>query len=337
VPFSDLLDTVEITLNDSAPLDDSVEITLDANASLDESDERSEPTLLSAPFLIEFDEPARLDPRRVGLIWELPSPAGSGMRWRSSLSALAVHLFPLLLIIGWPATANEVPVIPVQLVLEQPPPPAAQPPQSQPRPQPPPEQPKPGRLASEDLGEVKPKDPGAAATTEATPAAGEKQQEPTETQTATTAATPPPLPPPKPAPPKDSPAVHPPKPSGAVTPHHEETPHEAPRAARFAGPASSRDEYLAYLVTLTRQHIDLLPLTIVGTRRGETIVSVTVQDDGTISHTSVFKSSGYADIDERIEQMVSAVHKFPPVPQWFQGNSIELELTLRFPEALERD
>jgi hypothetical protein len=25
------------------------------------------------------------------------------------------------------------------------------------------------------------------------------------------------------------------------------------------------------------------------------------------------------------------------VPQWFQGNSIELELTLRFPEALARD
>jgi TonB family protein len=332
VPFSDLLDTVEITLNDSAPLDESVEITLDANASLDDSDARSEPTLLSAPFLIEFDEPARLDPRRIGLIWELPSPAGSGLRWRSSLGALAVHALPLLLIIGWPATANEVPVIPVQLVLEQPPP-AAQPAQ----PQPPSDQPKPGRLASEDLGEVKPKNPGEAATTEATPAAGEKQQEPTETQTAMTAATPPPLPPPKPAPPKDSPAVQPPKPSGAVTTHHEETPHEAPRAARFAGPASSRDEYLAYLVTLTRQHIDLLPMTVVGTRHGETIVTVTVQDDGTISHISVFKSSGFADIDERIEQMVSAVHKFPPVPQWFQGNSIELELTLRFPEALARD
>jgi TonB family protein len=332
VPFSDLLDTVEITLNDSAPLDESVEITLDANASLDDSDARNEPTLLSAPFLIEFDEPARLDPRRIGLIWELPSPAGSGLRWRSSLGALAVHALPLLLIIGWPATANEVPVIPVQLVLEQPPP-AAQPAQ----PQPPPDQPKPGRLASEDLGEVKPKNPGEAVTSEATPAAGEKQQEPTETQTATTAATPPPLPPPKPAPPKDSPAVQPPKPSGAVTPRHEETPHEAPRAARFAGPASSRDEYLAYLVTLTRQHIDLLPMTVVGTRHGETIVTVTVQDDGTISHISVFKSSGFADIDERIEQMVSAVHKFPPVPQWFQGNSIELELTLRFPEALARD
>jgi TonB family protein len=320
VPFSDLLDTVEITLDDSAPL---------------EEDERPEPTLAGAPFLIEFDEPARLDPERIGLTWELPTPAASGMRLRSSLGSLAVHLLPLLLIVSWPATTKEVPVIPVQLVLEQPPPqpqPAPQPPKP-----PPPDQPKPGRLASEDLGDVKPKNQGEAAPNDAQPAEGEKQPQPSETKTATAAA-PPPLPPPKPAPPKEqSPAVHPPKPAGAAVPHREETPHDAPRAARYEGPAASRDEYLAYLVSLTRQHIDLLPLSLVAGRRGETVVTVALQGNGTIEHISVARSSGYPDIDERIEKMVAAVGKFPPVPQWFQGNTLELSLTLRFPEALERE
>jgi TonB family protein len=320
VPFSDPLDTVEISpLDDSAPFDD---------------DSRPEPMLAATPFLIEFDEPARLDPERIGLTWEVPPPVRSGMRWLSSLGSLALHLLPLLLIIAWPTTTTEVPVIPVQLVLEQPPPP---PPEQQ-APQPPqPNQPKQGRLASEDLGDVKPKTAGETPTEEPA-AAGEKQPEQSETQTATATATPPPIPPPKPAPPNEqNPVVHTPKPSGAAIPHREETPREAPRAARFSGPASSRDEYLAYLVSLTRQHIDLLPMSVVGTRRGETIVTVTVLDNGAIAHVSVLRSSGFPDIDQRIEQMVAAVGKFPPVPQWFQGDSLQLQLTLRFPEALEKE
>ena len=31
------------------------------------------------------------------------------------------------------------------------------------------------------------------------------------------------------------------------------------------------------------------------------------------------QSSGYPDIDERVEQMVAAVGRFPPLPQWFQA------------------
>ena len=42
------------------------------------------------------------------------------------------------------------------------------------------------------------------------------------------------------------------------------------------------------------------------------------------------------ELHDRIEQMVAAVHKFPPLPQWYQGNAVQLELTLKFPEALER-
>jgi len=318
VPFSDLLDTVEITLDD--------------RAFAQEEDERPEPTFSNAPFFVEFGEPARLDPERVGLTWELPPPPPAGMRLRASFVSLAVHLVPLLLILAWPASTTEIPLIPVQLVLEEPPP-------EQPPP-PAPEQPKQGRISSEDLGPVQQQTQGTApelsppASSDAQPAAAATPTTPT---VAPPAVPPPKPPPPKPAPPKpQTPAVQPPKPSAPTTARREETPREAPRAARYVGPASTRDEYLAYLVSLTRQHIDLLPMSFVGSRRGQTIVTVAVQDNGTINHISVARSSGYPDIDERIAQMVAAVRKFPPVPQWFQGSTLELELTLRFPEALQK-
>jgi protein TonB len=243
-------------------------------------------------------------------------------------------MLPFLLLILWPTATNEVPpLIPIQLVIQEPPP---SPPPAPETPQPPPKPPAQGKLASEDMGEVNPKTTGTAPTA-APPAPGEKQPNPNEAQTAAAAATPPPLPPPKPAPPKEHSPVQLPKPSGATAPKAPDPPHEAPQAAKYSGPAASRDEYLAYLVTLTKQHLDLLPISVIGTRRGETVISVIVQDNGTISHISVARSSGYADIDQRIEQMVAAVQKFPPVPQWFQGNSMELELRLRFPDALRRE
>jgi outer membrane biosynthesis protein TonB len=345
VPFSDLLDTVEITLGDDIAPDAGDTwphlLISDKETARDDSS-RTEPTLAAAPFLIEFDEPAWLDPTRIGLTWELPAASSPAPRWRSSLGALAVHVLPLLMILAWPATATEAPVIPVRLVLEEPPPdppPApAQPPQ--PQPPPPPSQPKPGRLASEDLGAVKPKTAGKASPAP-NPAPAQKKplSQPAETKVAT--ASPPPLLPPKSVPPKEqSAAVRPPQPSVPTqsyreeTPH--ETPHEAPRPARYEGPGATRDDYLAYLVTLTRQHIDLLPMSVVGTRRGETQLAIAVQDDGTILRISVYRGSGYPDIDERIERMVAAVGRFPPVPQWFRGHTLEVTLTLQFPEALGR-
>ena len=99
--------------------------------------------------------------------------------------------------------------------------------------------------------------------------------------------------------------------------------------------AATKDEYLAYLVSLTRQHIDLLPKSMLGDRRGETIISVVIYDNGVIGPLRVARSSGYPDIDQRIEQMVAAVRRAPPLPQWYQGNGVELEFTLKFPEALE--
>jgi periplasmic protein TonB len=317
--LTDNFDTIEIVIADTAPVDD----------------ERPEPTLAAAPFFIEFDEPIRLDPDRVGLIWELPPAPRRAIWLRSPLVSLAVHLLPLLLVMFWPNWAAEIPPpIPVKLVFEEPPPPPPPPPQPAPQP-PPPQQPPQGRLASVDMGDVKPKDMGST-TSQTPPSAGQSQPNPAETQTATTPKPVPPLPSPKPVPPKErEAAVHVEKPSGSPVPRHDETPHEAPRAAHFAGPAASRDEYLAYLVSLTRQHIDLLPLSVVGDRHGETVISLVIHDNGVIGPMSVLRSSGYPDIDQRVEQMVAAVHRAPPLPQWFQGEAMELVFTLKFPEALE--
>ncbi len=75
---------------------------------------------------------------------------------------------------------------------------------------------------------------------------------------------------------------------------------------------------------------------VVGDRHGETVISVVVYDNGSIGPLGVILCYGYPVIDTRIDLMVAAVGKFPPLPQWYQGNAVQLELTLKFPEALER-
>jgi TonB family protein len=317
---------------------DTTDIAIDGSKSF--GDVPPEPTLAAAPFVIEFDEPARLDPKRTALAWLIPSPVRQKMLMRWSLGALALHLLPVAMIVSWPVTAEEVPIIPVQLVIVESPPESA----------PAPAQPTPGRLASDDFGDVRPKEKGTTtspespSTSEPPPAPARDETQPaenetpppptpapTETQTAALPAPTPPVPPPKPTPPQP----HPPKPTAVSLQPQPQPPHEAPRAAQFAGPTATRDEYLAYLVKLTRQHIDQLPMSVIGSRHGEAVVTVDVRDDGTIDHVSIERSSGYPDIDERIERMVTAVGKFPPVPQWFQGKSMELQFTLHFPEALK--
>ncbi len=261
-----------------------------------------------------------------------------------------LHLSLLALILDWPMpTPPVIEPIPVQLVVEPPPPPPAPPPPA-PKPLPPP--PKPaappprGRIASEDLGDTEAKateEPkgDAPAASEAAPAPAPPEPaagEPPPQQTAALVP-PPPVAPEKPAPPKEEHAVKPPpkpKPAAHQPPRRtEEHGHLAPRPARYPGPAATRDEYLAYLAWLVRQHLGLLPLAMVGGRRGETVVDILVLGDGTIAMLRVGRSSGHPDIDLRIEQMISAVGRFPPLPQWYQGPSMQLEFRLRYPEALE--
>lgn len=341
--LTETIDLFDFAIGDVEDDDDRFEtIGIGGSRVVPTDDDRSEPTLAAPPFFIEFDEPARLDPQRPGLIWELVPAVGRAIRLRSPLVSLAFHGLVVAAIILFPLLAIEPPPpIPVQLVFEAPPPPPPPPPppQAQPQPQPQPqpkfEVPPRGPLSSVDQGVVKPAELGRTADPVQQPSAGRQEQTPTETQTAT--ATPPPVPMPKPAPPKhDQPAIHLPKPSGAEIPRHDETPREAPHTARYAGPAASRDEYLAYLVALTRQHIDLLPMSYIGGRRGETIVSVVVNANGVIGPLRIIRGSGYPDIDSRIEQMVAAVRRAPPLPQWYQGDAVELEFTMKFPEALEQ-
>src|SRR5262249_37912655 len=154
-----------------------------------------------------------------------------------------------------------------------------------------------------------------AATTESPPV-----DQPTETQTAAAAQ-----PAPKPAATPEPLAVPPPEskptpeakrqPKRTVAARLSPNPHPAPRSTHIPGPAATRDEYLAYCMTLIGRYYDMVPPSFIAGRRGLTILSVVVLDDGTIARVEVKQSSGYRDIDSRIEQMVATVRRFPPLPQ----------------------
>ena len=275
---------------------------------------------------------------------------GGHRRWwvrlRGPVGSLLLHLLPLLLLINWQISPPaETEPVTVQLVMEPPPPPKPEtkpvPPQPPPKPVPPPR----GRIASEDLGDPEAKEvekPKGDA-----PASVEKPEKtvtpPVETKPAdkpqqTAALVPPPLPAAKPEAPKSDPVPKPaPKPSPAAhkVPQRVEPPTDpAPRRGKFPGPAATRDEYLAYMHSLIRQHYNLLPLSTLGTRRGMTVIEFVVLDDGKIALMKVRRSSGYPDIDNRVAEMVAAVGRFPPLPQWFQGIAMPFEFGFPFPEAL---
>jgi TonB family protein len=309
---------------------------------------RREPTFEGAPRL-SIPEPLPLDvPER-----PLPSAERERTRWYGPAGALVVHLLPLLLLIEWPVAAPpEMTPIAVQLVVEPPPPaeplkPVPPPPQFKPPP--------PGRIASEDLGDteakaVSPKASDAPAAKDVPPPAvqaseapqqkadvvppppAEQAQSPPNEAEEKAAEDVPPLPPEKPEPPKPQPK---PAQTAQLAPRRVQEPtHTVGHPAKYPGPAATRDEYLAYVHSLIRQHYNLLPLAMVGGRRGLTLIEFVVLDDGKIAMIKVRQSSGYPDIDERVEQMVLAVGHVPPLPQWFQGPSMALILSLPFPDAL---
>jgi TonB family protein len=265
-------------------------------------------------------------------------------RWRSRLGgpvgSLILHLLPLLLLIDWPMKPPaEIEPIPVQLVFEPPPKATPTPAQPQPKPTPPPPR---GRLASEDLGDPEAKEvdkpkgdppPADKSIKNETPPAETK---PPEKPQQMAAVAPPPAKPdapkpdavPKPAP-KPTPAAH------RVPRQVEEPGNLAPRRARLPGPAATRDEYLAYMHSLIRQHYNLLSSAELGRRRGMVVIEFVVLDDGKIALLKVRRSSGYPDIDNRVAEMVAAVGRFPPLPQWFQGLAMPFEFGFPFPEALQ--
>ena len=315
--------------------------------------DRREPTITGAPRLVSPDPSRLAPPERL-----IPIAARERARWLGPITSLLLHLLPLLLLIEWPMTAPPVvEPIAVQLVLEPPPPP---PPPTPPSPLPPKPEfkpPPPGRIASEDLGDTEMKE--ASREPSEKPAAKEAPPPPPakpETPPPEKAETPPPAPekiaPPPPETPQQTAAIVPPPPPEKPQPpppkvqpkpsqatqrplHWEEEPaHAVTRRAKYPGPAATRDEYLAYVHSLIRQHYNLLPLAMVGGRRGETQVEFVVLDDGTIGAIRLRQSSGWQDIDARVELMIAAVRRVPPLPQWFQGPSMALVLNLPFPDAL---
>jgi TonB family protein len=252
----------------------------------------------------------------------LVSPRSEQRKTRAGLIvSLALHLLALfLLVFDWPVAAPvEVAPIPVQLVIV-PPPPAPKPETEAKPPR--------GRIATDDLGDVKPPEPSPKqAATAAAPGAAAPNlvappaPSPDEISEAVALAAPPPLPPPpKPLPPKRG----------------DEPLHLSSRPAKYPGTAATHNEYLAYLKGLIAQHMRLLPRSTIGDRRGTTVIGFTVLDDGRITMLHVVQSSGYPDIDQRIEAMVEAVGRAPPLPQWFQGPAMALAFTFEFPAGLDQ-
>jgi protein TonB len=310
---------------------------------------RREPVLTGAPRLVPPD-PMRLDPpERLA-----PVEDRERVRWLGPIGSILLHLLPLLWLLEWPMTAPpEIAPIAVQLVIEPPPPEAPL------KPVPPPPQfkpPPPGRIASQDMGdteakeasrragdapaakdvpppEVRPSETPQQTAEVVPPPPPEEPQPPPETPEQTAAIIPPP-PPEKPEPPKPKPKPNPNPTTQQALRWTEEREHSAAHRAKYPGPAATRDEYLAYVHSLIRQHYNLLPLSMIGDRRGEARIEFVVLDDGTIAMIKVRQSSGWQDIDARVELMIAAVRRVPPLPQWFQGPSMALILNLPFPDAL---
>lgn len=300
---------------------------------------RPEPVLAVAPFVAGVQETGRLDQARATAVPEGPLAASRRTALPFGLvGSLGVHLLPLLVLLNWNNAPAEIAApIAVQLVVEAPPEP---PPQAE---KPPPQAekpPPPGPLASDDFG-----DPKAQPADRAADQSGENLSG----ETLVAAALPPPKPPPelvsalpKPAPPPE-PAAAPgetrPRPLfdapvklaavGRLAPN----PRPAPRA-KHPGPAATRDAYLAYCMSLIRNHFGRLGPAFLAGRRGATILNIQVLGDGTIARIAVAQRSPYPDIDARIEQAVAAVGRFPPLPQWFQGPRIGLTLHVSYPDGL---
>jgi TonB family protein len=287
-------------------------------------------------------EPAPPDAAPASPPPERAPPIGSRQRTRpfGPVGSALLHLLPLLLLLHWPLRPPAaVTPIPVQLVFQPPPPPRPSTPQPRPKPK---VRPPPGRLASDDIGDTKTRgrDPvESEATAAEKPAAA--RTPPREPEQKTAAVVPPPRVPGAFDLPNDTPVHEPPrpKPKPAVPQpllrRAAARIHLASRPAQFPGPAATRDEYLAYLKYLTLKHLNMLTMAMLGGRRGQTVINILVLDDGTVAVLRVGQSSGYPDIDRQVEAMIHAVGHFPPLPQWFQGPSMQLEFKIKFPEALE--
>jgi len=273
-----------------------------------------------APLPGEVEEFAQLDPGRSA---PEPDELSSAPRQRASaislLGSLGVHLPTLLvLILGSSAPAEIQGAIPVQLVVVE----AASAPDAV----------EADRPQVESTSETPQADSAAASPAAAPPVPQPPAPPVPEPQVAEITR------PPKPnRSPQPTPAALPkPAPAAPVANRLEPALNQKAREAQVPGSDATSGDYLDYLVTLTRGHLDMLPLAFLAGRHGRTTLSVLVFEDGSISRVAVKRGSGYPDIDARIEQMVAAVGRFPPVPESFRRPSVELDFNMIFPDALQQ-
>jgi len=288
-----------------------------------EEDDRLEPIFLAGPLSPELEEFAQLDPERSAPEPDEPPPAPRRRAAALSLCwSFGLHLLPLVVLIHWSSAPAEIAdAMPVQLVLEEP---SSGPAQEETKPPPSPPVPQTDTISEKSSAA------GAADAALSPPAA--PPQKPLAAITP-----PPPTPSPPPEPPPRKPAavtLAPSAPPTPAAPNPAATPN--PSEAQLPGLDPAQSDYFSRLAALTRDHLDLLPLAFLGGRRGRTILSVHVLGDGTIGRIAVKRSSGYPDIDTRIEQIVTAVGRFPPLPERLQTTNVELDFNLIFPDALQQ-
>ena len=89
-------------------------------------------------------------------------------------------------------------------------------------------------------------------------------------------------------------------------------------------------------LNLTLRHLDLVPRSYLGGRRGRTVLTIRVLGDGTINSVKVAETSGFPDIDQRVERMVFAVGQYPPLPTRMPGPWMDFSFIMVFPDILER-
>lgn len=270
--------------------------------------------------------------------------------------SLLLHSLPLVSLVGWRSTPAQIPVqIPVQLVIEQPPPaPPSTPTELKPSPDP-----ARGPIASDDFGAVAAAEtrPGKSDTASAAggpeppvdarnaaPKSPLAAAEPVRREEPPPITPVPPLthdseitiPPPSPKRPphKQSAALEMPVPmsSGWPLPLHQNDPHPPQRLASLVGPPAVRDEYCVRALNLTLRHLDQLPLSSLGGRRGRTVVTIRILGDGTINSVAIAQSSGYPDLDQRVQKMVFAVGQYPPLPPRIPGTWADFTFAMVFPD-----
>jgi TonB family protein len=66
------------------------------------------------------------------------------------------------------------------------------------------------------------------------------------------------------------------------------------------------------------------------------VLTIRILGDGTINSVKLAQSSGYTDIDQRIQRMVFAVGQYPPLPPRMPGTWMDFTFLMVFPDALER-